>query len=390
MSKSQKLLLFVHASYGLAAVMSGLFLNLYLWRISNDLTINALFIMVTFLVATLSFWIGGVISKKKDRKISYQLGIGLTACFYLFVILLQETVADIPMVIGAFNGLAAGFYWLGFFILLYDLGDDASRSAFLGKQMAVLGIVNTLGPAVSGLIINQFNISGYTIVFSCSFILFMIGFFFSFRLPEDTSPKKKLRTALLWRFNRRLPIYKKMWLGWGILGVCDGLISFLPPLLLFMVVDSEFYVSLVIIFLGITAICSSLWHSRYNTAVREQRTVLYLWFAYMVASLPLLFVVNLWTILFFLLINEICKALIGVSYFSFMFRLVGLLPKRAGLRIESLIIREASINTGRILSILLFITIYNVSQELIYYLLFITILTQGLLYKIMKTEIHTP
>lgn len=100
MSRSQKLLLGIHACYGLATTMSGLFLNLYLWRLSNDLTVNASFILVTFFFGTVSFTVGALLSKMTDRIFSFQIGIGLTLLFYLLVILLQEKTAAYPMLIG--------------------------------------------------------------------------------------------------------------------------------------------------------------------------------------------------------------------------------------------------------------------------------------------------
>jgi YQGE family putative transporter len=384
LSASQKLLLTIHGAYGLAATMSGLFLNLYLWRITQDMAINALFTLVTFFFTTVGFWLGGRLSKQRDRLISYQLGVAFTAIFYLIVIVLQETVATIPIIIGIINGFAGGFYWLGFLVLVYDLVDMESRSAFMGKQMAVFGLVNMIGPALAGFVISQFDsLFGYTIIFSFSFLLFIIGGILCLRLPKDISPKKKFKVGLLWRFNKRFKSLKGMWVGWTIWGICEGIIMFLPPLLIYEAVADEFMVGLVIIMLGVLSILASLWHSRYNPKHREPYTVLFTWIAYTLGSLPLLFEVNLWTVLLFLIINEIAKALIGVSYFSFMLGIIGLLPNRAGLRTESMVLRETVLNSGRMISAFLFIVVYKMSQESIYYLLFATILIQGLLYVLM-------
>ena len=54
------------------------------------------------------------------------------------------------MGIGILNGTATGLYWLGYLVLIYDLVDNHSRSQFMGKQMALFGLVNTLGPAFAG------------------------------------------------------------------------------------------------------------------------------------------------------------------------------------------------------------------------------------------------
>jgi MFS transporter, YQGE family, putative transporter len=385
LSRLQKLLLIIHACYGLATTMSGLFLNLYLWRLSNDLTVNASFILVTFFFGTVSFAVGALLSKKTDRIFSFQIGIGLTAIFYLLVIILQEQTASYPMLIGILNGTAAGFYWLGNLVLTYDLVDNQSRSQFMGKQMAVFGIVNTFGPAFAGFIISKLDLMGYNLVFTFSLLLFFTGLILSFRLPRDNSAKKPLYLQLLWRFNTRKPSLKPMWFGWFIWGICEGLLGFFPTVILFMNVNNEFLVGISSILFGIVAVLSSLWHSKYNHREREPYTLLMVWIIYFLACVPMILYMNIWTVFIFLIVTEISKTLLGVTYFSFMFTTIKDLP-RSGLRTESMVMREIMLNIGRIISIITFIGLYLFAQELIYYYLLFAIFIQGLLFKIVSTQ----
>lgn len=385
MSSLQKLLLSIHACYGLATTMSGLFLNLYLWRLSNDLSVNASFILVTFFFGTVSFAVGAWISKKTDRIFSFQLGIGFTAIFYLLVIILQEKTAVYPMAIGILNGTAAGFYWLGYLVLIYDLVDNHSRSQFMGKQMAVFGIVNTFGPALAGFIISKLDFTGYNLVFTLSLLLFLTGLILSFWLPKDLSAKKPLYLRLLWRYNKRKPSLKPMWFGWFVWGMCEGLLGFLPTVILFMSVNNEFLVGISSILFGSVAVSSSLWHAKYNHREREPYTLLVVWLMYFFACVPMILDMNIWTVFIFLIVNEMSKALLGVTYFSFMFRSIKDLPK-SSLRTESMVMREIMLNIGRILSIIVFIGLYLFANALIYYYLLAAILVQGLLFKIVSTE----
>ena len=365
--------------------MAALFLNLYLWKIAQDLNVNALFILATFFFGTVAFIIGAILSKRKDRIVSFQIGIGLTAFFYLVVIILQEKTAAIPMLIGILNGLGAGFYWLGYLVLIYDLVDNKSRSSFMGKQMAVFGIVNTVGPAFAGFIITRLSFTGYNIVFTLSLILFFIGFLLSFRLPKDPSSKKTLHLRLLWRLNRLKPALKPMWGGWFLWGMCEGLLGFVPAVTLFMTVKNEFLVGISSILFGTVSILSSLWHSKYNHKEREPYTILTAWLIYFLSAVPMVINMNIWSVFIFLIVNEIGKALLGVSYFSFMFRLIGDLPK-SGLRTESMVMREIYLNGGRILSVLTFILIYFLAKEFIHYYLLFAIFIQGMLFKIVMID----
>ncbi|MBD8068674.1 MFS transporter [Bacillus sp. PS06] len=392
MNSHQKRLLWIHGAYGLASTMAGLFLNLYLWRISNDMNVNAIYMIGTFLFGPLAFWVGGKIAKKFDRLFSYQLGIALTAFFYILVVLLQETVATIPFWIGVLSGFSTGMYWLGFFVILYDIVETKDRSAFMGKQMAVLGTVTTTGPAFAGFVITRFDsLIGYTVIFTLATILFITGFILSFKLPRDHYAKRNLRIPLIFRFNRRFFTMKKMWPGWIIWGGCEGLIFFLPMLLIYQELNSEFLVGLTTILLGVIAIVSSLWHSKHNPFEKQHQTVLYTWILYVIAAAPLLFNVNLFSVFVFIIANEICKALLSVSYFGYFLKVVEVLPKRSGLRTEMLVYREWLVNLGRTISVLCFIFFHSVSPNLIFFVLFGTIFLQGILYVIMvngKSEMN--
>lgn len=384
MSKSQKILLSIHAAYGLATTMSGLFINLYLWKLSNDLSTNATFMLFTFVFGVFSFWVGGIISKLRDRLVSYRIGIGLTAIFYLIVIVLQEKISAISMVIGMVNGTASGFYWLGFLVLFYDLVDSKSQPSFLGKQNAIFGLANMFGPALAGLIISLFDLIGYRVVFSIAFILFFAGALLTLKLPLDAQKKQGLNIPMLLRFNRRNNDLKQMWLGWTIWGTCEGLLGFFPSLLLFIAVKNELIIGVFSILLGIISVLSSLWHSKYNHKDRGPYTILYMWIIYFSSSIPIIAIKNVWCILLFLIVNEVSKNLIGVTYFSHMLRIMGaILPRRASLRTESMILREIMLNIGRLFSILTFLLLNHFSSNLTVYLLIFAIALQGILYKII-------
>jgi len=156
-------------------------------------------------------------------------------------------------------------------------------------------------------------------------------------------------------------------------------------LILFKTVESEFLVGISFILFGAVAVLSSLWHAKYNHKNREPYTVLFVWVLYVAAAIPMILFMNVWTVMIFLIVNEISKALLGVSYFSFMFRAISNLPK-SGLRTESMVLREVMLNGGRILSVLTFIILHHLTPDkALYYLLFV-IAIQGFLYKIITIE----
>ncbi len=65
LSKEAAVTLAIQFFFTFGAAMSGLFLNLYLWRLTHSLSINAMYQIISFAVAPLGFALGGWINKKK-------------------------------------------------------------------------------------------------------------------------------------------------------------------------------------------------------------------------------------------------------------------------------------------------------------------------------------
>ena len=74
--------------------MSGVFLNIYLWRLTESLWVNGMYNIIVFTVTPIAFAAAGKLAKKKDRLAAFRLGLLLIAAFYLSVIIAQENVAD--------------------------------------------------------------------------------------------------------------------------------------------------------------------------------------------------------------------------------------------------------------------------------------------------------
>ena len=104
LSKEARIALFIHGCFQFGASMSGLFLNLYLWRLTEDLVINGVFNIIVYGMTPFAFAIGGWIAKKKDRMVTYRLGIALITVFFLVVIFAQEKVVTYYPLFAAFNG----------------------------------------------------------------------------------------------------------------------------------------------------------------------------------------------------------------------------------------------------------------------------------------------
>ena len=104
LSSDAMISLVIHSFFQFGASMSGVFLNLYLWRLTHSLSINGAYNIVTWLVAPLGLIFGGWLAKKKDRMYTYRIGLLLHVLFYLAVIVAQERIVDYYIIFALFGG----------------------------------------------------------------------------------------------------------------------------------------------------------------------------------------------------------------------------------------------------------------------------------------------
>lgn len=352
LSKDAVVSLFIHFCFQFGASMSGIFLTLYLWRLTESLWINGMYYIVNYAIAPFAFAAGGLIIKRKDRMVTYRIGIALIALFYLVVVFSQKKVVDYYLLFGLFGGMAGAFYWAGYLTLMYDVSTEQNRIRYLAINMIVFTLAGLIGPALAGFIIRQNDgLQGYTIVFSIAFFMFLIATLGSLKIKTKVSHHKAYYlkfTGLLMNKHKR---WTKALFGFLVMGLFQGIMLFLPNILLFQIVGREDLVGYLGVLYASLSIMTGFVLTKYGS---EERTTLFLVLStlgYIVGTLFILWKMSLVTIIAFMVLYSICSPLQGNTITSFYFRLIGKLPLKGQLRVESVVVRETFLNAGRVISI---------------------------------------
>ncbi|MFD0670461.1 MFS transporter [Cohnella sp. GCM10027633] len=354
LSRQAFVALFIHGCFQFGASMSGLFLNLYLWRLTEDLVVNGIFNLIVYGVTPFAFAVGGWIAKKRDRMVTYRLGIVLIALFYLVVIIAQENVVAYYMLFGFCNGFALGLYWTGYLVLMYDVTDERNRSRYLGINMIVFNSAGLAGPALAGFLISQFDgLRGYIITFTVATCLFALASMFSFRIPRIPSHH---RTFFL-KFSGLMMKRSRLWLmslgSFFVLGLFQGMMLFLPNILMYHVVGREDQVGYLAVFFALLTIATGLYIARRRKEQRVRRDLFVSTSLILLATLVLFAEIRLWTVIVFMVVYSFLAPLIINTLTSYYYRIMDVLPLRGQFRIESVVVREFFLNAGRVLSILM-------------------------------------
>jgi MFS transporter, YQGE family, putative transporter len=346
----------IHSLFQFGASMAGLFLNLYLWRLTESLYINGIYNLIVYLMTPVGFAIGGWIAKRKDRLVTYRLGIMMTAVFFLLVVFAQEAVVRHYLLFALLNGLSAGLYWIGYLVLMYDVTTDSNRERYLGLNMAYFSAAGLVGPALAGWIIGQSpGLQGYVITFMLSFVMFMIAAVLSLRMRTAKTRHRRYFLGLMPLLMTKSREWVKALLGFFIFGLFQGAMLFLPSILLYRTVGREDWVGYLGVFFSSVVIATGYVMSR---KANERGTSLYILIAAsaVVATSSILLVdINLWTVILFMTAFSVSNPLTINTLNAHYYRLIGKLPLKGQIRNEVVVIRETFLNGGRILSIVLLV-----------------------------------
>lgn len=378
LSKDAVVTLVIHGLYGFGVSMAGVFLNLYLWRLTSSLFVNGAFNMIIFLVGPFAFALAGKLAKTWDRLSVYRLGILITAIYYLLIIIAKENVAEYYYLFGFIGGISNAFYWLGYLTLLYDVSTDQNRIRFLGLNSISYNTAGLIGPALAGFIITQYQgLSGYVTVFTIAFIMFVLTTIGSFQLKVDPTHHKAYYLRFMGLIMKRSKLFTKGLIGWYVIGLMQGIMLFLPNILLFSVISREDIIGYMgIIYMGLTIISSYLL-SRFAKEHLAKNYIIIAAVGYTLAASFLLVGINLFTVIAFISIYYVCVPLMTNSFSAYHYRLVGKLPLKGHLRIETMVGREAFVCSGRVTSILLIILLSeSLTGPLLPWIIFIAALMQ--------------
>ncbi|HZG57540.1 MFS transporter [Paenibacillus sp.] len=340
----------LHSFFQLGASMSGVFLTLYLWRLTESLAVNALYSLLSFAVGPLAFAVAGKFAKTRDRLFTYRLGIGLTALFYLLVIVAGARVADYYYAFALLGGTAGALYWLGYLTLMNDVSTDANRIRYLGFNSIMFNLAGLAGPAAAGFLIGLADgLQGYMLVFTTAFVMFVAAAIGSFRLKEAASHHRAYYLRMLPLLFRKDRPFRHSLYGWFFMGTYQGLLLFLPNLLLFSVLGREDWVGYAGVgLLGLT-IGTSYALTRRGVPELARRYAVFGAAAFVAgAGTMLLFGIRLWTVGVFAISYYAFIPLLVNSFSAYSYRLVGRLPLRGHLRVESIVARETFLNAGRV------------------------------------------
>ncbi|KRG15580.1 hypothetical protein ACA30_05660 [Virgibacillus soli] len=354
-TKDLVLLLVVGGLYSLSIALSNTFVNVYLWKQSGSYMDLAIYNLSVVVMQPITFILAGRLAKKIDRVIVLRIGVIFLALFFIAVLLFGEKSDDYLVVLGGLLGIGYGFYWLAFNVLTFEITEPETRDFFNGFMGALSSSGGIIGPITAGFIITRFTSNiGYTIIFAISLALFSAAVVTSFFLKRRPSSGRYLFVKVFQ--ERKINHNWKLVTNAHLLqGIREGTFVFIISVYLFVATNNELALGTYGMIHAGTAFIM------YSVATKlikkdKRKKVMLLGGVILYVAIFLIFIDPTYTrLLIYGVIIGIAYPLMLVPYSSITYDVIGKSRNAAELRIEYVVVKELFLNSGRVISILLFI-----------------------------------
>jgi len=371
MSKEAKIILIISVLFTLSMGLSNMFVNILLWKKSNDFMVIAFYNLMHYIFTPITFILAGWLSKKKNGMWSLRIGILFFITFFALILYLKDNILSYIFPLGVLFGVAAGFYWLAYHILSFDCTEENNRDTFNGYNGFSAGGASALAPIIGGYIIQKSgNTHGYTIVFACSLVLFTVLIFVSLLLKTKIYGAK-LDWSHLW--GSKHSEWTRIRQATFVWGLRDVVIGFLIVVLIYQTTGSELSVGELSL---LAAVISSLSSLTQQKLIKPKHRIhsMFIGAAFMlVAVFGLAWNIRYSTLLVFSIVGSAATPFFMIPVSSASFNVINGYHED-NLRTEYIINKEIVLNLGRVISTLVLMLLLKLVKQayvLNLYLLFL-------------------
>ncbi|KAA0762590.1 MFS transporter [Bacillus sp. SH5-2] len=349
------LLLLIGGLYTLAISLSNTFVNIYLWKQTQNYVNLGLYNLASVVLQPLTFLVGGKFAKRIDRSILLRIGVGTLAVFFIVVLVAGKSASHYILLMGALLGVGYGFYWLAFNLLTFEITEPETRDFFNGFLGLLASFSGMIGPIAAGYTISRMEKwSGYTVIFFLSLVLFAIAVVLSFFLSkrecegryEVVQVLKERRIDKNWGRITRAHFFQ---------GLREGTFIFVISVYVYLATDSELALGKYsLVNSTVSFICYYLVARMLKKEWRKKAILLGGIILYAVVFL-VIFNVTYTKLLIYAACIAVAYPILLVPYGSMTYDVIGRAKNAREWRVEYVVVRELWLNAGRICSILSFL-----------------------------------
>lgn len=371
-SINEKILLSIGAMYFIAGTLSAVFVNVYLYAFTGSLYAMTAYAIVRFGMFPIGFVLGGTLSKKLNLSRVLSTGLLIIVTALAFLLGFNRYFEQTPTLIyslGIIFGIGEGLYWFSISALNLTASTKESRGKFVMTQGILNSSATVIAPFVATQIVafSSSDTLGYIRIFQVVIVLQSLAAFLSTRV---NLAKIEMNIVYKDKFNFKQDAqWRYIMFNHFFLGIRDSLTLVLTGLLVYNATggSGSAYGNLLTVF-ALINVASNFVASR--IIKRNNRMISYVLASFILFSSTMILVLspNLMGAIYFGVTNAL-----AVPFYVNPFMIISMNALSDYIAKENiyarLIIKEFSLNGGRVLGmlvILLFSRLFSESYSMIF------------------------
>jgi MFS transporter, YQGE family, putative transporter len=236
LNKQEIKMIAINGTYAMAAAMTAVFVNVYLYKFTGSLVTMTAYAMVRFGFFPIAFTIGAHIGRKYRLSLTMTAGLLLIVCGLLVLLTLRERIGELGYAIygiGVIFGIGEGFFWLSTVSLNQMVSTKESRGKYLGYMGMFNGLTNIIAPLFAAQIVawSPNDTEGYIRIFQLVIVLYLIIAYLASTI-QVVSQKGKF-TVLDKVFQNKDKQWAYIFNSHLLFGIRDSLVLMLTGLLIY-------------------------------------------------------------------------------------------------------------------------------------------------------------
>lgn len=349
-----KFYLVMNGLFSFGSSLSGIFLNVFLWKLDNTYSLLAYYSLYWSISIIFCFGICAWFARKTSPMITMRLGFIFYLITYLIMLLFHDNLSQHIILMGISMGLAMSLYYVGVHMAVLDLTTNDKRDQFLYMEGILFTIGGIIAPLLSGFIIFQFKgMTGYYIVFIATCMFFFLSFLVSLKVKgKPVSPKSYLWDVMKNPSREWKRMYPVM--------LADGVVSgvyttFLITMITFKIAGGEFSLGVFNTAAEIMSMLALYILARfskpdYRIAIFSIGAVGILLGSILISAIPVIF-----SLIIFAVILPVAMNMINTSMNAMIYSSIEKDRQYKERRLDYIIIREIPLGVGRIIGVMIFL-----------------------------------
>ena len=181
LNKNEIILLIIEGIKICVSSFSGPFLvAFYISLTLANIEAYSIYKIVTNVIALIFSFIISRFIKKKNKIVSFRLGILINIVYLLSMILLKDNIINNSWLLGIFLGLSNAFYYMPFNYIVSNGIRGEVMTKWASFKSNITSVINILLPLILGILLTYFNYYDIAIIFVViQFFAFIISFLYN-------------------------------------------------------------------------------------------------------------------------------------------------------------------------------------------------------------------